>query len=145
MHLLMIVNYCTCTCNSTTIYSLNASTIVMNVFRSLQSSCNTLWLIPFVFYLEYLMDAMEQLETNQTSDTMKIVVGNAVANITNQMVYGRRLEYSDPNMESLTSFDGYYMTAFKAALIPGYIFFSKVRVYKILTIVIISLIFVSLE
>lgn len=91
------------------------------------------------------MDAMEQLETNQTSDTMKIVVGNAVANITNQMVYGRRLEYSDPNMESLTSFDGYYMTAFKAALIPGYIFFSKVRVYKILTIIISSLIFVSLE
>lgn len=75
---------------------------------------------------EYLLDALTKLEPNQTNGTFKNVIGKAVANVTNQIVYGRRLEYDDDVMLSLTKFDAYYMKAIKAGLIPGYKVLSRV-------------------
>lgn len=56
----------------------------------------------------------------QTSDSFKDCVSQAVANVTNQIVYGRRLEYNGDMMETLTKFEAFFANSLKAKLIPGY-------------------------
>lgn len=69
---------------------------------------------------EYLIGKLSSLKGTQSSDTFKLVVGGAVSNVINQVVFGRRLDYEDVDLKCLRFFEAYYVAALKALLIPGY-------------------------
>ena len=56
----------------------------------------------------------------QNCKSFSQTIGMAISNIINQVVFGRRLEYSDPDFVGLENFDPYFAAKLKSSLLPFY-------------------------
>lgn len=63
---------------------------------------------------------MASLNGQKSSDEFRRVLGMAISNVINQVLFGRRLDYEDEILESLRNFDPVFMAMVKASAIPFY-------------------------
>ena len=73
-----------------------------------------------IFFVEYSFDALSDMEGTLSSRTFADTIGKGVFNIMNQIVFGRRLDYDDPDFICLSNFNPYFMTLLKARILPFY-------------------------
>ena len=60
------------------------------------------------------------MKGRQNSNSFTHTIKMATFNIINQVVFGRRLEYNDPDFIGLGNFDPYFEAMVKASILPFY-------------------------
>jgi len=56
----------------------------------------------------------------QDSQAFKLTMSGAVSNVINQTIFGRRLDYNNPNLEGIQQFEGFITAAARSMVLPLY-------------------------